>query len=296
MSAAIWAMAADTQMTALQTRLQADSNKALGRSLRWLCSLATTMVLKSGILLGVESDLSFPNFLSADDVVRSRITPQGNPRRKKSTMSAGCAAALGLRPSTIGLVYGTGGLAWSRARFIRDFPTSQVMKTRPLRMRGGWVLGAGAESRDCSGLEREARIPLRTVLEKLVVNHAIRCALGKSTFDTHTLRLGLNWHMGRSEADALPFESHGQPFDLKRPTGTSNGQYTLVGQGYPSFNSPYEGSEESGRIQAVSKTPRARRHLLACVFGRELNSTSIPELMQGFGLSDVKRYRRVHQW
>ncbi len=34
-------------------------------------------LLKSGLLAGVESDLSFPNFLSADDVVRTNMTARG---------------------------------------------------------------------------------------------------------------------------------------------------------------------------------------------------------------------------
>ena len=33
--------------------------------------------LKSGLLFGVETDISFPNFLSADDVIRSRNTSLG---------------------------------------------------------------------------------------------------------------------------------------------------------------------------------------------------------------------------
>src|SRR5258708_39902084 len=35
-------------------------------------------LLTSGFLVGVESDVSFANFLGADDIVRSRFTGQGN--------------------------------------------------------------------------------------------------------------------------------------------------------------------------------------------------------------------------
>src|SRR5712671_3148764 len=55
----------------------AGPNKALG-SLFGGVQLGYNHVLNSGMLLGVEGDLSFPNFLSGDDIVRYRITPQGN--------------------------------------------------------------------------------------------------------------------------------------------------------------------------------------------------------------------------
>src|SRR5260221_6424478 len=56
-------------------------NKALG-SLFGGVQLGYNHVLKSGIVLGTEGDLSFPNFLSADDVVLTRNTPQGNLAEK----------------------------------------------------------------------------------------------------------------------------------------------------------------------------------------------------------------------
>src|SRR6266568_2531981 len=52
------------------------TGKALG-SMFGGVQLGYNHQLKSGLLLGAEVDLSFPNFLSADDVVRSRYTAQG---------------------------------------------------------------------------------------------------------------------------------------------------------------------------------------------------------------------------
>ncbi|HTE92098.1 MAG TPA: outer membrane beta-barrel protein, partial [Bradyrhizobium sp.] len=99
-------------------------------------------LLKSGFLAGVESDLSFPNFLSADDVVRTNMTARGNLAEKIDYV--------GRLRGRVGyafdnwLVYGTGGFAWSQARFIE---TSDLTgdEDKALRTRGGWVLGAGAE-------------------------------------------------------------------------------------------------------------------------------------------------------
>ena len=257
----------------------AGSNKALG-SLFGGLQLGYNHVLKSGILLGIESDLSFPNFLSADDVVRSRITPQGILSEKIDYV--------GRLRGRIGyafdnwLIYGTGGVAWSQARFIE---TSDLTgdEDKALRMRGGWVLGAGvgvAIAPDWS-----ARLEyLYDNFGKAAVTMPSG-ARSESTFDTHTLRLGLNWHLGRTGADALPFNSHGQPV-IEAANWNVHGQYTFVGQGYPSFRSPYEGAKSLAGSQQFQNTQSATAYVgLRLWEGAEFYIN--PELMQGFGLSEV---------
>src|SRR5712664_169622 len=257
----------------------AGSNKALG-SLFGGVQLGYNHVLNSGVLLGVESDLSFPNFLSADDVVRFRITPQGNLSEKIDNV--------GRLRGRVGyafdnwLVYGTGGLAWSRARFIE---TSDLTgdEDKALRTRGGWVLGAGAEV--AIAPDWSARLEY---LYDSFGKAAVTMPSGmrsETTFDTHTLRLGLNWHLGRSEADALPFESRGKPL-IEAANWNVHGQYTLVGQGYPSFNSPYEGPKSLAGSKQFQNTQSATAFVgLRLWEGAEFYVN--PELMQGFGLSDV---------
>jgi high affinity Mn2+ porin len=257
----------------------AGSNKALG-SLFGGLQLGYNHVLKSGILLGIESDLSFPNFLSADDVVRSRITPQGILSEKIDYV--------GRLRGRIGyafdnwLIYGTGGVAWSQARFIE---TSDLTgdEDKALRMRGGWVLGAGAEV--AIAPDWSARLEyLYDNFGKAAVTMPSG-ARSESTFDTHTLRLGLNWHLGRTGADALPFNSHGQPV-IEAANWNVHGQYTFVGQGYPSFRSPYEGAKSLAGSQQFQNTQSATAYVgLRLWEGAEFYIN--PELMQGFGLSEV---------
>jgi high affinity Mn2+ porin len=257
----------------------AGSNKALG-SLFGGVQLGYNHVLNSGVLLGVESDLSFPNFLGADDVVRFRITPQGNLSQKIDYV--------GRFRGRVGyafdnwLVYGTGGLAWSQARFIE---TSDLTgdEDKAHRVRGGWVVGAGAEV--AIAPDWSAR------LEYLYDNFGKAAATmpsgvrSETTFDTHTLRLGLNWHLGRTGADALPFESRGQPL-IDSADWNVHGQYTLIGQGYPSFNSPYEGPKSLAGSKQAQNTQSATAYVgLRLWEGAEFYIN--PELMQGFGLSDV---------
>ena len=237
-------------------------------------------VLKSGLLAGVEGDLSFPNFLSADDVVRTNMTTRGNLAEKIDYV--------GRLRGRVGyafdnwLIYGTGGFARSQARFIE---TSDLTgdEDKALRTRGGWVLGAGAEV--AIAPDWSARLEyLYDSFGKAAVTmpSGVR---SESTFDTHTLRLGLNWHLGRSEADALPFESRGRPL-IEAANWNVHGQYTLVGQGYPSFNSPYEGPKSLAGSKQFQNTQSATAFVgLRLWEGAEFYIN--PELMQGFGLSDV---------
>src|SRR5215211_4154852 len=122
--------------------LTAGPSKALG-SLFGGVQLGYNHVLNSGVLLGAEGDFSFPNFLSGDDVVRFGITPQGILSEKIDYVGR----LRGRFGSAFNnwLVYGTGGFAWSRARFI-ELSELTGGEDKALRMRGGWVLGAGAEA------------------------------------------------------------------------------------------------------------------------------------------------------
>src|SRR5215212_9563130 len=259
--------------------LTAGPSKALG-SLFGGVHLGYNHVLNSGVLLGAEGDLSFPNFLSGDDVVRFRLTPQGNLSEKIDYV--------GRLRGRVGygydnwLVYGTGGFAWSRARFIE---TSDLTgdEDKALRMRDGWVVGAGAEV--AIAPDWSAR------LEYLYDNFGkagVTMPSGvrsETTFDIHTLRLGLNWHLGRTETNALPFQRNSQPL-IDPANWNIHGQYTLIGQGYPSFNSPYQGPQSLAGSRQFQNTQSATAFVGARLWeGAEFYIN--PELMQGFGLSDV---------
>jgi high affinity Mn2+ porin len=110
-------------------------------------------------------------------------------------------------------------------------------------------------------------------------------ARSESTFDTHTLRVGLNWHLGRTEVDPLPFKDHGQPL-IEAANWNVHGQYTLVGQGYPSFNSPYEGPKSLAGSRQFQNTQSATGYVGVRLW-ESAEFYVNPELMQGFGLSDV---------
>ena len=98
-------------------------------------------LLPSRLLVGIEGDISFPNFLD-DGNVASRSTPTSIVTEKLDFVST-------LR-GRIGyafdhwLFYATGGPAWSQARFIEQAGLTGN-EDKVLRTRAGWALGAGAE-------------------------------------------------------------------------------------------------------------------------------------------------------
>ena len=235
---------------------------------------------KSGLLLGAESDISFPNFLSADDVIRSKYTALGILSEKVDLVGR----SRGRAGYAFGhwLVYGTGGFAYSHARFLE---TSDLTgeEDKVLRWRTGWTLGAGAEV----AIAADWSARLEYVYDSFgraaaTLPSGVR---SETTFDTHTVRLGLNWHWGRTDANPLPFEFRGQPL-IDSANWNIHGQYTLIGQGYPSFRSPYQGEKSLAGSAQFQNTQSATAYVGVRLWeGAEFYIN--PELMQGFGLSDV---------
>ena len=74
-------------------------------------------LLPSRLLVGIEGDISFPNFLD-DGIVASRLTPTGTVTEKLDFVST-VRGRVGYAFDHW-LFYATGGLAWSQARFLED--------------------------------------------------------------------------------------------------------------------------------------------------------------------------------
>jgi high affinity Mn2+ porin len=239
-------------------------------------------LLSSRLLLGVEADVAFPNFLGADDVVSSRTTAQTDVARKVDS--------IGTLRGRVGytfnhwLIYATGGFAWSQARFLQ-MPGIVNDADKALRLATGWTLGAGAEV---------AFAPNWTArLEYLYSRFGDVTATFpsgtryESGFDIHMLRLGLNRQLFRPDpASSAARDAFGGGWSADG-NWNIHGQMTLVGQGYRHFRSPYEGENSlSGANQA-----RNTASYTAFIGFRPWEGGEIylnPELMQGFGLSDVR--------
>jgi high affinity Mn2+ porin len=236
--------------------------------------------LASGLMLGAEGDLTFPNFLNADDTAWSRTTAQGDLFERIDYIGR-VRGRIGYAFNPF-LLYATGGFAWSQARFV-EIADLSGFEDKTLRIRTGFTVGAGVE------------VPIApdwsARLEYLYDNFGRTSftlptgARGDTAFDLHTVRLGLNWHLPQSGALTRSAASFAQPvIDPER--WNVHGQYTFIGQGYPSFRSPYQGANSLAGSKQAQNTQSATAYVGVRLWeGAEFYIN--PELMQGFGLSDV---------
>ena len=97
--------------------------------------------LPSGMLLGVEADISFPNYLTSNSVVSSLATARSDVTEQWDYVGT----ARGRVGYVAGrwLVYATGGLAWAGERFLNTPAIGSDEKT--LHTRLGWAAGGGVE-------------------------------------------------------------------------------------------------------------------------------------------------------
>ena len=202
-------------------------------------------LLPSHLLIGIEADISFPNFLD-DGIVTSRTTPSSTVTEKLDFAST-LRGRVGYAFDRL-LVYGTGGFAWSEARFLED-PGLINNEDQVLRLRSGWAVGAGAEL---------AIAPGWTARLEYLYDHfghaggVFPSGTGyKSTsIDLHSLRLGFNRKLDWPDAAPGPGNVD-DPWAIDRNNWNVHGQFTFIEQGYPAFRSPYEGANSlSGASQA----------------------------------------------
>jgi high affinity Mn2+ porin len=237
-------------------------------------------LLPSRLLVGIEGDISFPNYLD-DGIVASRTTPSSAVTEKLdfvSTVRGRAGYAF-----DHWLFYGTGGLAWSQARFLEDSNLTGN-EDKVLRIRAGWALGAGAEIAIAPGWTARLEY-LYDHLGNVSGTFASGTGYQSTTVDLHSLRLGLNRKLDWTGADTIS-GSVGDSWAIDPSSWNVHGQLTFVEQGYPAFRSPYQGANSLTGASQIQNTTSAT----AFVGYRPLDGTEIyinPELMQGFGLNNT---------
>jgi len=236
--------------------------------------------LHSRLLLGVEADVSFPNFLDDDDLVSSRPTSAGSVAERIDLL--GHARGRFGYAFDRWLLYGAGGFVWSLGRFTQSSGQPPTDDER-FHFRPGWTAGAGVEF----AFAPRWTTRLEYVYDRLAQANATFApgASAESTVGLHSVRLALDWRLHAPGIDE-PWQALTVPLAGGGRTWSIHGQFTYVEQGHFGFHSPYEGSS------SLSGGSQMRNTASATVFlGRRLwRGGEIyfnPELMQGFGLSDV---------
>jgi high affinity Mn2+ porin len=242
--------------------------------------------LPSRLLIGIEGDISFPNYLD-DGIVASRATPLSAVTEKLdfiSTVRGRAGYAF-----DHWLFYATAGLAWSQARFLEDSSLGGN-EDKVLRMRAGWALGAGAELAIAPGWTARLEY-LYDHLGKASGIFPSGTGYDSTAVDLSTIRLGLNRKLDwtgavRSSSNAGGSGDSGDSWAIDPNSWNIHGQLTFIEQGYGAFRSPYQGANSLTGSSQIQNTTSAT----AFVGYRPWDGTEIyvnPELMQGFGLDNT---------
>ncbi len=234
--------------------------------------------LPSGLLLGVEADLSFPNYLTSNEIV-SRLTTARSDVAEQLDYVGTARGRIGYA-SGHWLAYATGGLAFTGERFINSPAVGDEEKN--IHRRLGWAAGAGLEY----GFAPHWSVRLEYLYSQFE-RADIRFASGaqyNSTLDFQSLRIGLNRKV------EWPGSSNWSPkTDLTNTESNRweiHGQTTYLPQGYPAFYAPYSGPNSFTPAPQAKATWSNSLFLNARLWeGGEVYFN--PELLQGFGLSDT---------
>jgi high affinity Mn2+ porin len=233
----------------------------------------------SGLLVGVEADLTFPNYITSNSIT-SRIATPRNDFVEQWDYAGTLRGRLGYAQRHW-LVYATGGLAYAGERFI-NAPDIGVDE-KHIGVRLGWAAGAGFEY---------AFAPHWTVRLEYLYSQFGRANVAlspsgvqyTSTLDLQQLRIGLNRKID------LPGSPVWSPkTDITDPESNRweiHGQTTYLPQGYPSFRAPYSGTNSLAPSRQTQATFSNGLYLNMRLWdGGEVYYN--PELLQGFGLSNT---------
>jgi high affinity Mn2+ porin len=233
--------------------------------------------LSSGLLFGVEADITFPNYLTSNSIVSLLATAQSGVTEQWDYV----ATARGRAGYAAGpwLAYATGGLAWAGERFLNSPANGSDEKV--LNTRLGWAAGGGLEY--AFAPHWSARLEyLYSRFEKADIGLPSGTQY-TSTLDFQSLRLGLNrkidWPGSGNFSPASPADPESDRWEI-------HGQTTFLPQAYPAFHAPYSGPNSLTPAPQLQQTWSNSLFLNARLWeGGEIYYN--PELLQGFGLNDT---------
>jgi high affinity Mn2+ porin len=234
--------------------------------------------LPSGMLLGVEADFSFPNYLTSNSVVSSLATVRSDVTEQSDYVGTG-RGRVGYVAGPW-LVYATGGLAWAGERFLNTPAIGSNEKT--LHTRLGWAAGGGVEYAFAPHWSLRLEY-LYSQFGKADITFPSATQY-TSNLDFQSLRVGLNRKIDwPGSGNLTPKTSLTDP---ESDRWEIHGQSTYLAQGYPAFRALYTGPNSLTPAPQAQATWSNSLFLNARLWeGGEVYYN--PELLQGFGLNDT---------
>jgi high affinity Mn2+ porin len=232
----------------------------------------------SGLLLGVESDITFPNYLTSNSVMSLIATPRSLANEQWDY--AGTVRGRVGYGSGPWLAYATGGFAYMGQRFVNAPVVGDTEKD--IHVRFGWAAGAGLEYAFAPHwTARLEYLYSRFGQEGVILPSGTQYG---SSIDFQQVRLGLNRKIDLTGTSGItPMAAIADP---ESDRWEIHGQTTYLGQGYPSFRAPYTGTNSLTPAPQAQATWSNSLYLNARLWeGGELYYN--PELLQGFGLNNT---------
>jgi high affinity Mn2+ porin len=232
--------------------------------------------LPSGVVLGAQADLSFPNLLAGTQTIAAAGADSAD-YQDKVLLSGTLRGRLGYAFGPF-LVYGTGGYAWAAEEITRTQQTTGEEATRR-PFRSGWVVGAGVETRVGGNWTANLEY-LFTDLGSRSVTFPAGAQTFESDLTLQSIRLGLNYQLeGRAtQQQATPPAPNANDWAV-------HGQTTYLIQTDPNFPSPYVGPHSL--IPGQSRETWDATFYLGLRLWAGAELWIDPEIDQGFGLSDT---------
>jgi high affinity Mn2+ porin len=232
----------------------------------------------SRLMLGIELDASFADYLDPNQVLSYRATGTGTATEQLEYLAT-------LR-GRVGYDMGgwtpfvSGGVAWASTRFSRIDLTTGNEDANPSNIRLGYALGGGVDYRLDQRWSARAEY-LYANLGLTGFLFASAPARYDSQYDLHQFRVGLNYKFGEvdEKEDKATYRGPG--------SWEIHGQTAFVFQGYPPFAAPYTGAQSLPPGGQSRETWAVSAYLGVRLWeGGELYYN--PELLQGFGLAQTQ--------
>jgi high affinity Mn2+ porin len=231
----------------------------------------------SRLMLGVELDMSFPNYSDLAQVLSYRATSTGTANEQLEYLSSLRArAGYAMGPWT---PFVTGGVAWASTRFSRTDLTTGNEDASPSNVRVGWTVGGGIDYRLDPRWSTRFEY-LYTNLGLTGFPFASAPARYDSQYQLHQFRVGLNYKFGVED------DKKDKANDRGPGTFELHGQTTFIYQGYPPIYALYSGTNSLPPEGQSRETWTASAFLGIRLWrGGELYFN--PESLQGFGIADT---------